>query len=417
MVAPPAALPAPGEPPARPGPDIFEREADPRVPPPSALVTGVPFVPWDEAARFWFRERDHANPSTHAAFLMVLGYWGQHWSLTENRAAVRRWGLADARRAASLDELKPFVAAGIPVIVDAALTPIAHALAAGTDRGRSSSSGAPSPPGVLGPLVQLGDHPAPEAGAPSGRDSLFVAFRVLVGYDDDARQVVLHDPAFGPALRLDYDDFERMWAFTGRAYIVMQPWDPAPVVESRRGTAAYRARTPSEQGAEDFVLAAALAVAGRHADARARLERGLDRSGLDSGAEHLLRLELAAYLLSAGNANAARADAERAAWLVPEHHRVWGLLAEVYRRLGLTEAAAAGVRRAEKLVECGEVPRVEDDGSPRPLPEEAYERAQRLAAEQLARRFFVAITCDGSSATWLLRPLPPPAPRVGGQPR
>ena len=124
---------------------------------------------------------------------------------------------------------------------------------------------------------------------------------------------------------------------------------------------------------------------------------------------------MAAYLLSAGSVNAARADAERAAWLVPEHHRVWPLLAEVYRRLGLAEAAEAATRRAERLAECADAVRANDGGSPRPLPEEAYERVQRRVAEQLARHFFVATTCEGSDVTWLLRPLQPPAPKAGAE--
>ncbi|MGH7393627.1 MAG: hypothetical protein ACREM3_29860, partial [Candidatus Rokuibacteriota bacterium] len=149
----------------------------------------------------------------------------------------------------------------------------------------------------------------------------------------------------------------------------------------------------------------------------ARLERALERAGLDAGAEHLLRLDLAAYLLSAGNAHAARADAERAAWLVPEHHRPWRLLADIYRRLGLTETADAAARRADRLVECGAAARIGAGAGPRPLPEEAYERVQRLVAEQLARHFFVATACDGSALTWLLRPLPARAEPGGAQPR
>jgi len=390
------------------GPDLFEREAGPPAPPPRAIVAGVPFVSWSEAARLWFRERDHANPSSHAAFLMVLGYWGQHWALTEDREAVRQWGMADARRAGSLDELKAFAAAGIPVIVDTALTPIAHPLRV---------DGPPaSPAGVLGPLAALEAHPAATGPA---RDSLFVAFRVVVGYDDEARQVRLHDPAFGPAVPVGYDDFDRMWAFTDRAYIVMRPWDAEPIVEARRASPSYRPRTTGERAAEDFVAAAALAAIGQPAAARARLEDALRRSDLDADAEHLLRLELAVHRLAAGDAAGARADAERAAWLVPEHHRPWVLLEEVYRRLGLDEAAGAAARRAQKLLECGEAARGGAAGL-RPLPEEAYDRIQRMLAEQLARHFFVTTACAGSDTIWLLRPLrsaaTEPAPG-GGQPR
>ncbi len=393
---------SPGVPTMRVEPDIFEPEAGPPVPPPDALVAGVPFVSWDEAARLWYRESDHANPSSHAAFLMVLGYWGQHWSLTENREAVHRWGLTDARRARSMDELKPLVAAGIPVIVDTALTAVAHPLAA------ASAAAAPWR-GVLGPLVALSDHPGlASADAPASRDSLFVAFRVVVGYDDTARRVVLHDPAFGPAVSVGYDDFERAWAFTDRAYIVMRPWEAEPIVETHRTAPPYRARTASEEGAEAFVLAAALDAVGRPAEARAKVESALERTGLHAGVEHLLRLERASHRRDAGDLDGARADAERAAWLVPEHYRPWVLLAEVYRALGLSEAAEAAARRARNLAECGEAIPPGGLGGARPLPAAAYARAQRLLADQVAGYFFVATACEGSAVTWLLRPLAQP---------
>ena len=54
--------------------EIFESEGRPAGAGDRALLAGVPYVSWNEAARLWFRERDLANPSSHAGFLMVLNF-------------------------------------------------------------------------------------------------------------------------------------------------------------------------------------------------------------------------------------------------------------------------------------------------------------------------------------------------------
>src|SRR5213593_5047400 len=87
------------------GTEIFESEGRPAGAADRAFLPGVPYVSWNEAARLWFRERDLANPSSHAAFLMVLGYWGQHWSLMDDRTALQQWGMTDSGTAPSLRAL------------------------------------------------------------------------------------------------------------------------------------------------------------------------------------------------------------------------------------------------------------------------------------------------------------------------
>src|SRR5262249_51417704 len=150
------------------GREIFEPEGRPSSGGGRAQIAGVPFVSWNEAARLWFRERDLAHPSSHAAFLMVLGYWGQHWALTEDRTALEQWGIADSGTAPSLAAVKSFVDAGVPVIVPGAVTPIAHFM-----------NPAPAP-GLLGALQPLAEQPR-------RWDPLLAVFRVLIGYDDDRR--------------------------------------------------------------------------------------------------------------------------------------------------------------------------------------------------------------------------------------
>src|SRR5438046_716032 len=105
------------------GTDVFESEGRPAGAADRAFLPGVPYVSWNEAARLWFRERDLTNPSFHASFLMVLGYWGQHWSLMDDRTALQEWGITDKGTAPSLASVKSFLHSGVPAIVPGALTP------------------------------------------------------------------------------------------------------------------------------------------------------------------------------------------------------------------------------------------------------------------------------------------------------
>ncbi len=402
------ALAACARPPAE--PEVFEREGQRPAAPRRALIEGVPFVSWNEAARLWYRDRDRANPSSHAAFQMVLEYWGLHWAETEDQEAMRRWGAKEARRATGLDELKPFIASGIPVIAPSALTPIAHPLSP-TRRALAATRGiaiADSGSGVLGTLVPL--ETVERAGPGSGTERwefLLATFRVLVGYDDEARVVTLHDPTFGPAWKVPYPDFERMWSLTDRAYMLMRPHDRSGERARVAAAAGYRGRTADESAATDFAFAAALAAAGRGGEAQERLSRALTQPGLAPGYEHLLRLELATQLAARGRTAAAITEAERAAALVPEHHRPWALLAELYRRASTdTERAAEADARARTLAACAELaapPPVSELGV---LPEAAYLPPQRAVAAALAHDFFVTVVCPGSGTTWLLRPPP-----------
>ena len=391
-------------------PEVFEREGQRPAAPRRALIEGVRFVSWNEAARLWYRDRDRANPSSHAAFQMVLDYWGLHWAETEDQEAMRRWGAKEARPASGLQELKPFVSSGIPVIVPSALTPVAHPLSP-SRRALAAIRGiaiAESGSGVLGTLVPL--ETVERAGFGSGIDRsefLLATFRVLLGYDDEARLVTLHDPTFGPAWKVSYADFERMWSLTGRAYMVMRPHDRSGARTRAASDSGYRERTADESAATDFAFAAALVAAGRGGEAQERLSRALTQPGLAPGYEHLLRLELAIQLAARGRTAAAITEAERAAALVPEHHRPWALLAELYRRAGTdTERAAEAETRARALAACAELAAPPPASDLRPLPEAAYLPPQRAVAAALAHDFFVTVVCPGSGTTWLLRPPP-----------
>lgn len=369
------------------GQEVFEPEGRPASAADRAYLTGVPFVSWNEAARLWFRERDLANPSSHAAFLMVLGYWGEHWALTEDRAALQQWGTADSGNAPGLAALKSFLDAGVPVIVPGAITSLAHPVTPARS------------PGLFGAMKPL------EA-QPRQWDPLLAVFRVLIGYDDARRIVTLHDPAFGPAWEIGYDDFDRMWALTNRAWVVMRPHEPRAIVSERRAEPPYRAQTADELAATDLVFAAALATVGRDREATERLRKGLARPDLSDGYRHLLRLELAAHDVNRGRLRDAVAGAEEAARLVPEHSRPWAIAAEAYRLLGRAQDADAAEARARQLAVCSEGAQVRGRGEVKVLPETLYRPEQRTLAAVIAHDFFIVAPCLDSGVTWLLRPLP-----------
>jgi hypothetical protein len=369
------------------GTEIFESEGRPAGAADRAFLPGVPYVSWNEAARLWFRERDLTNPSFHAAFLMVLGYWGQHWALTEDRAALQQWGIADRGTASSLGALKSFIDAGVPVIVPGAITPFAHFV-----------NPAPSP-GLLGTMQ-------PFEASPGQPDPLLATFRVLIGYDDARRVVTLHDPTFGPAWTIDYDGFDRMWSLSNRTWMVMRPHDPRAIVAERQAAPPYRARTADEQAANDLVFALALSARGRDRDAANRLRQALTRPDISVGYRHLLRLELANYDVHRGRFRAAAEGADEAARLVPESPGPWSVAAEAYRRLGRAHDADAAAARARQLAACSEAAQVSGHGEVKVLPETLYRPEQRVLASVVARDFFVVAPCPDTGVTWLLRPLP-----------
>ena len=65
--------------------------------------------------------------------------------------------------------------------------------------------------------------------------------RVVIGYDDDRDVTILHDPTFGPAWEVSYQDFDDMWAPGGRTFAAVHPPDFEDIVAERSTAAAYSA--------------------------------------------------------------------------------------------------------------------------------------------------------------------------------
>ena len=277
-------------------------QAQPVHPLPShALIAGVPFISWGEAAKLDYHDKQILNPSVAASQGMVLEYWGQdRRRLAKTSDTLQGWTSAGGE-GGKLDSIRSYVARGIPIVVNLAMTPAAHpaepnaaALATliGSGELRAGSNltqqqwehaqqlltqyaGISS--GVLGKMADLdtlrrwGDL----LGQKIWQESVLLTSRVVVGYDDERKVVVLHDPSFGPAWEVSYGDFERMWGLFDHASMLMYPPDYAKVLASRSAVPSYAQRTAAQRAAESFVFGYALASTGRLAEANVRLNAGL----------------------------------------------------------------------------------------------------------------------------------------------
>jgi tetratricopeptide (TPR) repeat protein len=336
----------------------------PGVAPARFLIPGVPFVSYADAARLRLPHGAfmYSNPSQTACLAMVLEYWGYRRALLERAEApeLENWE-SSSGAARSLDDIKALLAKGIPVQVVVALTPYGDRFPdteqiAETARKVGAAEGPRS--GVLGRIVRFEDLPKIEKewDIDPERDAMHVAIygttRLVIGYDDERKVLVLHDPTFGPAFEMSYDDFMSTWEVVGRRYAGSYPPGYAKALAKRSAGKPYRQRTPREQAAFHYVYGYALNATGRAKEGAQQFRRGLAIPGIDAGYHHLLELELAFALAAQGNARDAIDVAEAAAELVPQNPVPWRLLEYLYTQSpGPDAAAKAGQARskAEKL--------------------------------------------------------------------
>jgi tetratricopeptide (TPR) repeat protein len=172
--------------------------------------------------------------------------------------------------------------------------------------------------------------------------------RLVIGYDDARRVMIMHDPSFGPAWEVGYDDFDKMWAAIKREYLLAYPHDYANFVVKHASASPYPAPTSDQQAAFLYVQGYALASVGRLAEAEQQFHDGLAVRGIGIGYQHLFLFELAQIYRTQGKTEIAIATAEKAAALLPEHHRPWELLAELYGTItGRQQKADDARRKAE----------------------------------------------------------------------
>jgi hypothetical protein len=321
-----------------------------RAVPSHVLILGVPFISWSEAANLHYWEKDAVNPSLPASEGMILKYWGRDLAVLRDSAATVPGWVHQGGDGGSLDSLKSFVARGIPVVVCLALTPIADnvppmaAMLAVTDSGMGETlERANRSSGILGPMIALdtlrrwGEKLIPEGGM---QESVLMACRVVIGYDDARTVVTLHDPSFGAAWEVSYQDFEAMWSAWKRFYAIMYPPSFAALLAKRPAAPPYPARTPSQRAAEAFVYGYALASVGRRKEAEVRLADGLAIPGLPIGYRHLMLLEVARLAEARQDTAAAVANYRAAGALLPQDHRPWLFLGRLMQHDGPTGSRA-----------------------------------------------------------------------------
>jgi hypothetical protein len=182
------------------------------------------------------------------------------------------------------------------------------------------------------------------------RESLFLAERVVIGYDDERSVLTMHCPTFGPAWEVVYETFESMWEPLGRPLIILYPRDYKRRVAPRPKH--YRQRLPNERASERFLLGSGYSSIGRDADlasAEALFVEGLDDPEVSDGYKHLFLLELATIESRRNNLGSAIHLAKKSIDVLPEDHIPWRFLSEVYERSRRRAEAKEAKTRFEAL--------------------------------------------------------------------
>lgn len=260
--------------------------------PAKALILDVPYVSWNEAAQLRYEQKDIVNPSIVAVGKMARKYWGQdrprflQFGMEEYQPEDWK-GSGSPEKAKGLTDLKAWIARGVPVGVPLPLTPHAHpidttalfviSLKKFKLPNRGPSSEAFGRWASWETLLQVG------LGQNVIREVVTDASRLIIGYDDERKVIIMHDPSFGPAWEMGYDDFEANWRLNEYVYIARPPEGYADFVARRRASQTYPPRTPDMQAAVHFAFGYGFSEVGRGADAEREFEKGLALAGIGNG--------------------------------------------------------------------------------------------------------------------------------------
>jgi hypothetical protein len=162
------------------------------------------------------------------------------------------------------------------------------------------------------------------------KESVTLAMRVVIGYDDERQVVTMHDPSFGPAFEVSYEQFDRMWEPLERAYLVLRPPDAADRKARRQEAAPYREPTINERAALLYVSGYAWSSAGDPDTGRTMLKKGFELPGLDLGYRHLFLVELAVQAMAHDDNAGAVELLREAVQLIPHHALPWRMLLAIY---------------------------------------------------------------------------------------
>ena len=306
--------------------------------PPKALITGVPFIGVEEAMRWDYPDNEIVHPSSPASMGMILSYWGMDpTQMFEEEEEPEIEFENEGGQGNSLHVLKPFIVRGIPILIGPmALTPYAHpVIHMGAEMTGNEFENRGPFSGALGrmlPLDEFNESSLPKLPGVTMMESVFMSNRVVIGYDDDREILILHDPTFGPAWEVRYDDFEAMWEPTDRNFSVPIPHNHQEIISDRSSAISYSERLPDDEAAVQFVFGYASSSSGRVEEAEVHLRKGLATPGIGKGFQFLFLNELAVHYAATGRTDEAIVAAEKASNLFPKQHATWHLLARLYKR-------------------------------------------------------------------------------------
>lgn len=303
-------------------------------------IEGVPFVSWGEAASLEYPNWNVLNPSYTAASQMVWRYWGvpldpaTGWPTGE---------LPDGAyltvEDASLDDLKRHLALDRPVEIVPAITAHAHYLYITVKMLSMFSKDADYDLEQVGPTSGMLDEmvsidafmEAVSKGCPRNliSDSVYIAGRVVVGYDDRRGVAILHDPIFGPDWEVSYEDFLQMWRFAFNRMTVTRMDEVG--YERQRAASAHPVRRPDHDAAFALFNGYSLAAVNNLQAAEAELRRGLAIEGISMRYQHLLRVELGSLLAHTRRLDEAIEVLRTSIEIYPDYFRAWGELGNAYR--------------------------------------------------------------------------------------
>ncbi|MBC8317891.1 MAG: hypothetical protein H8E41_08280 [Desulfobulbaceae bacterium] len=333
--------------------DVYEVDASSiaSLPPSKHLIPGVPFVSWSEAASMQYANKEVLNPSSVAATLMSLKFWLPGAGI-EDTAISDGW-MRISREKANLETLKKIVADDLPVHVPMALTPFAHPVTADAFlSGLNQLLPADKGPygGALGELMPLPvlEHLAGDTPGILISQSSHVVIRLVVGFDDTKKVFIIHDPTFGPAWEVSYDDFDRMWAPWGRKFDVVLPPNWGQKLMDHNYNSIYQARSVSDKAAFHYVHGVALASVGLMEESFKHLEEGVAFADLSDGYRFLFLKELALYY-SQKDLDKSIELAEQALEIIPEDYSLWWIASILYTRAKLEDKAGVSRNKANSL--------------------------------------------------------------------
>ena len=317
----------------------------------SHLIPGVPFISWSEAASIEYANKEVLNPSSVASTLMHLKFWLPGAGI-EDTVVSQGW-MRISREQSDLETLKQIVADDLPVLVPMALTPYAHpvisdGLLAGLDHLLPEKKGPYG--GALGELMPLPVLAELDGNTPGIliSQSFHVVIRLVVGFDDEKEVFIVHDPTFGPAWEVPYEDFERMWEPWGRKINVVLPPNWSKKLLNHNYNAVYQARTSDDRAAFHYVYGVSLSTVGQFEEAIEHLEQGAALTGLSDGYRYLFLKELSLHY-SEEDSDKAIEYAEQALKIIPEDYSLWWAVSLLYAREGLDDKATLARTKANSL--------------------------------------------------------------------